>query len=47
MSNVLSWNQALEQGLSPREYSYRKEDVPLGEYAALLILKYGPKMLQG
>lgn len=47
MSNVLSWNQALEQGLNPRDYSYRKEDVPLGEYIASLDFKIWAKDATG
>uniref|UniRef100_UPI004049B9D6 hypothetical protein n=1 Tax=Fulvivirga sp. TaxID=1931237 RepID=UPI004049B9D6 len=41
MSNVLSWNQALEQGLEPREYSWK--DVPTGEYQATLDFKIWAK----
>lgn len=47
MSNVLSWNQPLEQGLSPRDYSYRKEDVPSGEYIASLDFKIWAKDATG
>jgi hypothetical protein len=41
--NVLSWNVALEKGYEPRIYPYATEDVPLGEYEAVLNFKIWAK----
>lgn len=42
-SNVLSWNIALEKGYEPRLYPYSTQDVPLGEYEAMLDFKIWAK----
>ena len=41
--NVLSWNVALEKGYEPRLYPYATEDIPLGEYEAVLDFKIWAK----
>jgi hypothetical protein len=43
MKNVLSWNQALEAGHTPKEYSYRAADIPEGSYQATLDFKIWAK----
>lgn len=35
-TNVLQFNAALDAGFEPRNYTYKKEDVPLGNYDARL-----------
>ncbi|MBE9599931.1 hypothetical protein [Pedobacter sp. MC2016-24] len=35
-TNVLQFNAALDAGLEPRNYTYKKEEVPLGNYDARL-----------
>lgn len=35
-TNVLQFNAALDAGLEPRSYTYKKEEVPLGNYDARL-----------
>lgn len=47
MSNVLSWNQALENDFHPREYSYKAEDTPEGNYDAVLDFKIWSKKVTG
>ena len=42
-SNVLNWNDALSMGHQPGLYSYRSEDVPIGEYLARLDFKIWAK----
>jgi hypothetical protein len=44
MSNPISWQQALDQGYNPRDYSYHKEDIPIGEYLATLDFKIWSKV---
>lgn len=45
-SNVLSWNQALEQGYEPRLYPYLA-NIPLDEYDAKLDFKVWAKKISG
>jgi len=47
MSNILSWAQAIEQGFEPRNYSYKKEDIPTGTYKANLDFKIWAKADSG
>lgn len=35
-TNVLQFNTALDAGFEPRNYTYKKEEVPLGNYDARL-----------
>ncbi len=39
MKNVLSWNQAIDNGFEPSDYSYTKEDIPIGVSEATLDFK--------
>ena len=39
MSNPISWNQALEAGYTPKDYSFRAADIPEGSYQAILDFK--------
>ena len=39
MSNPISWNQALEAGHTPRDYSFHASDIPEGYYQATLDFK--------
>lgn len=41
--NVLSWKSALALGHNPTLYSYLYEDVPIGEYLAVLDFKIWAK----
>src|SRR5690242_20643718 len=41
--NVVSWNVAISKGFEPRLYPYTFEEVPLGEYGAVLDLKIWAK----
>jgi len=43
MNDVLSWNTALEEGHQPSEYSYQKEDIPVGIFKATLDFKIWAK----
>jgi hypothetical protein len=45
--NVLSWDVALDKGYEPRLYFYTFEDVPLGEYEAILDFKIWAKTIIG
>ncbi len=47
MRNVLSWNEALEENYEPRDYSYQKEDIQIGEYPASLNFKIWSKKVSG
>ncbi|OFX83107.1 MAG: hypothetical protein A2W99_13275 [Bacteroidetes bacterium GWF2_33_16] len=47
MRNVLSWNQALEKNYEPRDYSFQKEDIQLGEFEASLNFKIWAKKVNG
>jgi len=44
VSKTLSWLQALDEGYNPRDYSYRKEDIPIGEYVVTLDFKIWSKV---
>jgi hypothetical protein len=39
MSNVLTWKAALDSGCEPRLYPYTADDVPMGQYEAVLDFK--------
>jgi hypothetical protein len=43
--NVLSWKQALAQGRCPASYTYLFEEIPPGEYRAMLDYKIWAKKL--
>lgn len=47
MRNVLSWNEALEENYEPRDYSYQKEEIQIGEYPASLDFKIWSKKVNG
>src|ERR1700748_3040599 len=47
MSNVKTWRNALEGGHEPRDYPYAREEVPLGQYEAMLDLKIWAKNTMG
>lgn len=47
MRNVLSWNEALGQGLEPRLYSYTADKVPMGKVDAKLDFKIWSKWAIG
>ena len=47
MDTILSWNQAIEQGFEPRDYSYKKEDIPIGTHKATLDFKVWAKSTVG
>lgn len=47
MRNVLSWNEALGQGLEPRLYPYSADKVPLGTIHARLDFKIWAKWAIG
>jgi len=42
-SNVLSWHVALDHGYEPRLYPYIANDIPVGEYTAMLDFKIWAK----
>ena|SRR5579885_744459 len=45
--SVMSWNVAINKGFEPRLYPYTFEDVPLGEYDAVLDAKIWAKKVMG
>jgi len=47
MNTILSWNQAIEQGFEPRNFSYKKEDIPIGTHKATLDFKIWAKNAVG
>lgn len=47
MSNILSWTQAITKGFEPRNYSYKKEDIPIGTYNANLDFMIWAKAASG
>jgi|SaaInl5LU_22_DNA_1037371.scaffolds.fasta_scaffold97937_1 hypothetical protein len=47
MDTILSWNQAIEKGFEPRDYSYKKEDIPIGTHKATLDFKIWAKGTAG
>ena len=47
MRNVVTWLQAIEKGYEPRLYSYQIEDVPVGEYDAVLDCKVWANKIMG
>src|SRR6478735_8739870 len=48
MSNkVMSWKVAIENGHDPGLYSYAADDIPLGEYEAVLEFKIWAKNTMG
>lgn len=46
-NNVLSWAKALERGCEPRAYPYTIDEVPMGEYEALLDFKIWSQKVMG
>ncbi len=46
-SNVLSWLVALQNGYEPKLYPYATNQVPLGEYEAVLDFKIWAKKVMG
>ena len=46
-NNVLSFNQAIENGYEPNEFSYNKDIVPVGVFKANLEFKIYAKNLMG
>lgn len=48
MSNeVMSWKMAIEKGCEPSLYSFNADDIPLGEYEAVLEFKIWAKNTMG
>lgn len=45
--NVLPWSKALEMGHEPRNYPYSFDDVPTGEFEAVLDFKIWAKKVMG
>jgi len=48
MSNkVMSWNVAIENGYNPSLYAFNADDIPFGEYEAVLDFKVWAKNTMG
>src|SRR4051812_17243103 len=45
--NVLTWHIAVEEGLNPRDYPYNAEEIPVGEFEAVLDFKIWSKKVMG
>jgi hypothetical protein len=45
--NVLSWNAAIKKGYEPRLYPFSSDQIPLGEYDAILDFKIWAKKIMG